>query len=227
MQQFSIIFILFFCVNVFSTTELNAQSYRKKTKNRFNAGALIGFNLSQIDGDNYRGYDKINPSFGIVGTAFLSKKAELRVELLYLEKGCRTDTRWRADDTKDRTVHLAYMEVPFLFRYRLSDESIYTFVESGFSYARMINSKITEPETPQDGYSFRSLEDDFNRNEFNLLIGGGLQFNKHVSFKLRYGFAFSRFYDNKAEAEGTSIFTPKDIEFLRNYFLMFALQYDL
>jgi hypothetical protein len=229
MKRISTILISLWCLTVLCTPEGNAQSYRKKMKNRFTAGALLGLNLSQIDGDKYRGYDKINPALGITGTAFLTKKAELRVELLYLEKGSRTESESRTEDEKDRKIHLAYMEVPFLFRYRFAEDDVHSFLEGGFSFARMINSRVTEPAAPGDGYLFQPLEEDFNRNEFNVLLGAGLQFNKHLSFKLRYGFAISRFYDDEGGLEEPPLIfnKPRNIDFLRNYYLMFALQYDL
>jgi hypothetical protein len=209
---------------------LDAQRYKKRINNRFKAGITIGLNVSQVDGDQYTGFNKINTSFGLAGTAILTRQMEVGVELLYIGKGCRTETKVAFRDRKNREVDLTYMEVPFLFRYRFMSELPHTFLETGFSFARMINSRIKEPTAPADGYIFADLEDSFERNEFNLLIGAGGQLSEHFSVKIRYSIAMSRFYNADTPAQQVSspigYIRERRIEFLRNYLLMISMQYD-
>ncbi|MCO6476829.1 MAG: PorT family protein [Phaeodactylibacter sp.] len=213
---------------------VDAQGYRRRRQQqRFKAGLLLGGNLSQIDGDRYSGFNKANLQFGVSGAAIFSKQVELGVEFLYAGRGSRIESR-RNDplEEKDREINLRYMEVPILFRYRSKPEAPSSFFEAGFSFGRIIRSEVTEPTAPADGFVFRDLEPEFNKNELSLLGSYGYRASRHLFFKFRFGFALTQFYDNprpKEEAPGGSIFggaTADRIEFLRNYYMALMAHYQ-
>lgn len=210
----------------------HAQSYKKRIKQRFKAGVTAGFNLSQIDGDQYVGFNKGNPLFGLAGTAILTRRSQLGIELLYVGKGARTESRPGTTIMKDRIIDLNYMEVPFLYRYHTADEGMHTFLEGGFAFARLISSELQEPSPPLDGYFIKSLEPDFRRNELSLLLGAGVQLSEHFALRFRYQAGLTPFY-RQSEADQalprpiTFSNRTNRIEFLRNYLLFFALQHDI
>src|SRR5688500_17244565 len=77
------VLILFFCTN------LNAQSYYVEGDNTFYGGPVLGFNFTQVDGDNYAGYNKVGLNIGgIVYTKFGSDFAA-SMEISYTQKGSR------------------------------------------------------------------------------------------------------------------------------------------
>ncbi|MCB9049114.1 MAG: PorT family protein [Lewinellaceae bacterium] len=212
---------------------LEAQRHRRRHQQRFKAGLILGGNLSQVDGDRYSGFDKANLQFGVSGAAVLSDHAELAVEFLYAGRGSRTESdKNNALGEKDRRIDLRYMEVPILFRYRKKPEEPSSFFELGFSFGRIIRSQVTEPSLPADGFIFRELETDFNKNELTLLGSYGLQASRHLKFKFRFGFAMTQFYDNPAPKEERppgSIFlgnAEERISFLRNYYMALMAHYQ-
>ncbi len=213
---------------------VDAQGYRRRRyQQRFKAGLLLGGNLSQVDGDRYSGFNKANLQFGVSGAAIFSEHVELGVEFLYAGRGSRieSDNNNPLED-KDREINLRYMEVPILIRYRGKPEGPSSFFEAGFSFGRIIRSEVVEPEIPADGFVFRELEPEFNKNELTLLGSYGYKASRHLHFKFRFGFALTQFYDNprpKGEPSGGSIFggaSVDRIEFLRNYYMALMAHYQ-
>ncbi len=206
--------------------EADAQRSRRPIKQRFHAGLLFGANLSQVDGDQYNGFDKGNLQFGVTATAVLTRQAEIGIELLYIGKGSMTETgRTGVIGEKNRNMDLNYMEVPVYFSYKMKEEAPFSFVEAGVSYGRMISSEVTEPSVPGDGLRFQALEESFNRNELSLLFSYGYQVSKPLGFKFRFGIALSEYYHNPTPQEErtlASFFTggeDKRVDFLRNYYM--------
>ena len=54
---------------------------------RFHLGAMGGINISQIDGDDLQGYDKVGWTFGIRSVAVIDESLNFSTELLYSERG--------------------------------------------------------------------------------------------------------------------------------------------
>ncbi|MCB0595512.1 MAG: PorT family protein [Lewinellaceae bacterium] len=206
---------------------------RRRYQQRFKAGMVLGGNLSQVDGDGYSGFDKGNLQFGLSGAAILSEHAEIGVEFLYAGRGSKVESeRGSGVEKKDRLIDLRYMEVPILFRFRQKAEAPSSLIEAGFSFGRIIHSRVTEPAVPDDGIAFRNFEPYFNSNEVALLAGYGYQTSRRLNFKLRFGFALTQFYRNpakKGEQPANSLFAAgsrNSIEFLRNYYLSLMAHYQ-
>lgn len=81
----------------------------------FNGGVLLGADVSQLDGDNYGGYNKI----GLLGGGFVSldvsDHSSFQLEMEYIQKGSK------AYDTlgNDFRFHFHYLEIPLLYQYSL------------------------------------------------------------------------------------------------------------
>ncbi|MCB0663964.1 MAG: outer membrane beta-barrel protein, partial [Saprospiraceae bacterium] len=56
-------------------------------QNRFKVAALGGINVSQIDGDNYQGYDKVGINIGLQAGVVFSKRFQVNMGLLFTQKG--------------------------------------------------------------------------------------------------------------------------------------------
>ena len=173
--------------------------------------------FTTLDGDNYNGFDKFNPQFGIGGTAVINRQSEIGIELLYHNKGARTESDpRRLLNTKDRLVDLSYVEVPIYFRHN-----------RGGAFARLIDAKIDEPAVVQDGLILSGLENDLQENELSLLLGIGYQFTEHIGARFRYSFALTRVYNTAdlSEEAALQIEQERGVMQLRNYYISLAAFY--
>ncbi|MCI4648200.1 porin family protein [Phaeodactylibacter sp.] len=208
--------------------DADAQRRGKRIKQRFRASLLAGFNLSQMDGDNYNGFDKFNPQFGIGGTAVINRQSEIGIELLYHSKGARTESDpRRVINTKDRSVDLSYVEVPIYFRHNRRETFPTVYFEGGGAFARLIDVKIDEPVVVQDGLILSGLESDLQENELSLLLGIGYQFTEHIGARFRYSFALTRVYSTAdlSEEAALQIEQERGVMQLRNYYISIAAFY--
>lgn len=218
-----------FCLFLFVLPQhADAQRRGKQIKQRFRASLLAGFNLSQMDGDNYNGFDKFNPQFGIGGTAVINRQSEIGIELLYHSKGARTESDpRRVINTKDRSVDLSYVEVPIYFRHNRRETFPTVYFEGGGAFARLIDVKIDEPAVVQDGLILSGLESDLQENELSLLLGIGYQFTEHIGARFRYSFALTRVYSTAdlSEEAALQIEQERGVMQLRNYYISIAAFY--
>lgn len=208
--------------------DMMAQRRSKRIKQRFRASLLAGFNLSQMDGDNYNGFDKFNPQFGIGGTAVINRQSEVCIELLYHNKGIRTETNpRRVINTKDRLIDLTYVEVPVYFRHNQKEIFPSLFFEAGGAFARLVGATVKEPEVVEDGLVISGLENDFKNNEISMLLGMGYQFTEHIGARFRYSFSLTRTYNaaDFGNEAALQIEQQRGLTQLRNYYISLAAFY--
>jgi hypothetical protein len=240
-MQRCILFLIFgFLIIVFTPQELEAQyrGKRKKIKHRFNAGLIAGGNISQIDGDLYTGFDKAGLRGGLKGSMYLNDRLDMIIGFLYNQKGSRFEgpKGFITERRKVRKIHFDYMEVPFLLSIQLGEEPRdgkgYT-LETGFSYARMVNYKITEVVyDPDRVVNYSAYADDFNPNEFNLIFGGNYFFNQHVGMGFHYTVQLNKVFDNPLERDfslaGSFRNDPSaKVALLRNYQIAIQVVYNI
>ncbi len=104
---------------------------------RFNGGVMVGFTGSQVAGDNDSGYNKA----GLFGGGFVNleigSRSLLQLELEFMQKGSRHNPNYEEGDFKSLLMRLAYVEMPLLFQYIVSDKFK---IEAGPSLAVLIDS---------------------------------------------------------------------------------------
>lgn len=208
---------------LFCTIEVDAQrnGRKKRIKQRFKAGAVLGLNMTQIDGDKASGYHQIGVQGGVRGVAVLTRKIELSMELLFSQKGSQSNERrsTRRQPQKVERVFdmkLNYVEVPILINFRMGERDVDYYIfefQTGFSYGRLLDSTIEEfaINAPRED-SFNALLDQFNENDFAFVIGGKINLNKNLGIGLRHFYALNTMYES-------ATLTPDRIQRLRNYFL--------
>jgi len=112
---------------------------------RFKAGVILGANLSQIDGDKSDGYIKLGITGGLRGVAIITDKIELSIELLFDQRGSRSQ---KIFDTNFFPFSITnnYISVPVVFNYQdwLDESGDYykLHFHTGLSYGRLINTEI-------------------------------------------------------------------------------------
>ncbi|MCC6411415.1 MAG: PorT family protein [Saprospiraceae bacterium] len=183
--------LFFFCF--FSTVAL-AQETRVR---RFNAGPVLGFSASQIDGDNSQGYNKPGLIAGLHTTAFLNKRFDASIEFLFAQRGSQSEIIKDQDNPGAFSMTLNYVEVPLQIHVKdwfvEDDDGVYHKIslDAGFSYARFMSSKIDN--------EFSALNvvapDYINKNDFSFVLGASFYANRHWGFNFRWVRGITSVYD--------------------------------
>lgn len=174
----------------------------------FKASAIIGANMSQIDGDNEYGYRKIGLSAGGKIGYGIDKNKFVNLEFLYSERG--SSTTFFASNPESKIV-LRYIEVPLIFSIHdwFKEEKKYHVVRAdvGFSYGNLfqLETPIGDPEA-------------FRNHDFSYILGAGFQFSKRIGLSVRYTRSFNKMLDY-TDVDG------KQITF-KGYFLTTRMEYQ-
>lgn len=183
-------------------------SFQNVSGQAFKATAVVGANLSQIDGDNEYGYRKIGLSAGGKIGYGIDKNKFVNLEFLYSERG--SSTTLFASEPESKIV-LRYIEVPLIFSIHdwFKEEKKYHVVRAdlGFSYGNLfqLETPIGDPEA-------------FRNHDFSYILGAGFQFSKHIGLSVRYTRSFNKMLDY-TDVDG------KQITF-RGYFLTTRMEYQ-
>jgi len=169
---FKYILILSCCI--FFASSLSAQ--------RFKAGLIAGINLSQLDGDDLAGYNKLGLNVGGRVVANLQGKWDASLELLLSQKGSRFNNK-DGFSIYER-IHLNYVEAPVMINFSdwLQEEEDYYKINfsAGFSFARLFDFEVTQ----FDGVDLTDSRV-YKRNTFNLLIGATYFATKNIGVNFR------------------------------------------
>lgn len=196
---------------LFITCTVNAQ--------RFNAGLILGMNLSQLDGDKQQGYNKLGLQIGARGSAVINKRLELSTGLIYTQKGSTFEKKILKE-----VIRLNYMEVPILINYRTSYSEEKRFYRwqwfTGVSVGRLISSSVEEDK--RDDFDFMATTDFLNSTDITHIIGFNYYLNPHLAMGIQSSVSLNKVYDaTENPIEGNSV------ERLRNYLLSLHLVYML
>lgn len=222
-QTLSFLFILW------ATIFGHAQKYNSP----FKAGATVGLNLTQIDGDEQFGYNRRGMNFGLRGAVILRKDMDISTELLYSERGTKPDETEK--NKQKRTINLAlkYAEVPILFNYYYSkapDGHYRWNIYTGVSYARLLRSQTsifkgfnTIDTIQQNLVSTNG----YKTGDLSFIIGLKRYFTNRVGVSLRHTNSFNLVYKNPVPVvptRGTVLI--KNYTSFRSFFLSVNVFYD-
>lgn len=142
----------------------------------FDAGAVIGFNASQVDGDNLAGFNKIGLNAGATAHINLDEHWSVSFELLYSQKGSRSAT----NSSSNYKLTLNYAEVPVLINF--NDKSRMMFHVGG-AYGRLFS--LTEL---INGIENLNNDDAFEKSEISYILGATVLMGKtkHFGLNIRY-----------------------------------------
>ena len=135
---------------------------------------------SQVDGDNYSGFDKIGLTSGAFIQTELSRKAALKMELRYTQRGA-----YKKNDEQNPGIYklsLHFGELPLMFVYHLTEDVI---IEAGISPEIYLFHK----EENEDG-EFR--EEDYPKfHRFGLGSNAGIMYKlgKNIFIGARYTYS--------------------------------------
>jgi len=224
------------------TPQVNAQygSKLKKQRYRFNAGLMAGVSFSQLDGDNYSGFDKRGLRTGVRGSIFVTERLDVTLGFLLNQGGSRFDIQSNYADfgTRARKIHFDYMETPLLLTIKEGKFNGKGFIlDLGFSYAKLVNSKVEEDKpVPNNAVSFESLEPRFKSDALFFVIAGNYFFNKHLGLGLNYNYQLNKAYTNlinddisgpRTVSNINGLTQRETISLLRNYQVSIQLIYQV
>lgn len=147
----------------------------------FKAGIVVGFNASQLDGDRFRGYSKLGLHAGLKVKYLLPSKPKigLGVEMLFSMKGSSQDLNFSAANSNAQfKIKMNYIEIPLLVSYKEWNIDFH----AGVSYGRLISATEVYMTTYQD--------DDFRKDDMNVLLGATYVFLENWGVTLRYSHSF-------------------------------------
>ena len=144
---------------------------------RFEGGLLAGYNASQVEGDNYKGYHKP----GFVGGFYVQTDFAPAIfgamEIKYSQKGARNKPK---EKTPEKYImRLGYIDIPAYMAFRINDRgSIIAGISTGF----LIHAK------EYDNYGEFPVEDQnaFNTIDLQALVGFQFDFTDNMKIDLRF-----------------------------------------
>ncbi len=117
-KRIFIFLILFFVVNI-----IVAQ--------RFDGGAIVGFNATQVEGDSYRGFHKPGIAAGFYVETDLAPAVFAGFEIKFMQKGARKKTT--ENDPTKYIMRLNYIDLPLYAAFRANERmSILGGLSPGF-----------------------------------------------------------------------------------------------
>jgi hypothetical protein len=155
----------------------------------FYAGIIAGANFAQVDGDNFAGYRRIGICAGGIGYVQLRKHVALSWELLYSQKGSKSDM-WKPSTldsnvtVKDYKIKLNYAEIPVMLNYFDKRRSHFGL---GLSYSRLVNATETEVTDPEIHTDFGKYP--FRKNNLDAVAGAELHLWKGLFLNIRFQYS--------------------------------------
>jgi len=162
----------------------------------FYAGLLAGANFSQIDGDYYAGYHKVGLNVGGIAYAQIAKHVALSMEILYSQKGSKSDgaqSSKKIPDTYilDYGINNNYAEIPVMINYFDKRKSHFGV---GVSYSRLISSNETlhtiDTSNVVQSINLNNLYP-FKKNSFDVLAGVELHLWQGLFLNVRFQYSIT------------------------------------
>lgn len=159
---------------------------QKMEAQRFKAGVVAGFNMSQIDGDKLLGFNKIGVHTGLKVYTILSERWEVSLSFLYSQQGtaaAKTD----AQGSKYDKIKLNFVEMPVMIHFNEWKFKLGT----GISYSNLINYTVIDIL----GQDISELEN-YNSDIFSFIVGVSLKTSDHLLLNLRWSKSLNNILDN-------------------------------
>lgn len=145
---------------------------------RFEGGALVGLNASQVDGDTYSGYKKPGIVAGAYVQTNLSRSVFAGMELKFAQKGSRNVDSLAVEGQIKYIMRLNYAELPVYLGIRTSEKISFLF---GASFGYLISGK----EFNEYGPFLSQDQHPFNAFDLEAMLGFRFQVAKRIFVDLR------------------------------------------
>lgn len=161
----------FFFILLLATITVQAQQ-------GYTADLLFGMNFSQIDGDQFAGYNKGGINVGFAVNRSFKEPWEFSFEVLYSQKGSKKLVN---PDIIEPTLKISYhyIEVPLLSRYNLNEKVQFY---GGPSFGINVFNQ-------RDDNGFIKEEEALTKTELALHLGGSYLLTDHLALDLRHSYS--------------------------------------
>lgn len=173
MQDYLKYFFLFTLIFIFQNKETQAQT--------FEGGLVVGFNMSQLDGDDLAGWNRIGLNVGGRVAITPYEKWKINLDILFSQKG--SDSAPGQVSSYDN-VRLNYVEIPIQVNYMdwLHEDGFYRLhFLAGFSYSQLVGFQVIR----FGGMDSTDLED-YKKWNANFQIGATYFINEHIGVNGQY-----------------------------------------
>ena len=180
---------------------------------RFKAGLTFGLTASQINGDDSAKFNKLGITAGLKAITILTPKSDLVIELLFSQRGSRTDFG-KNSGIPQRFINLQYIEVPIIYTlkdwYQEEEDYYKMHFQLGLSYGRLFGSSFENSPLEVAAPFFRE-------NDFSWLTGITFHTNAHFGFFARYTRSINLLFKSNE--------TNPNVNSLLSFFLTFGGTY--
>lgn len=187
MKHLTLLLVFLSCI---LSTSLFAQS-KKENQQTFRATIIAGANAAQIDGDDLAGFNKLGIRAGAQVSVRWHRLFESSVGMLYSQKGSASELSASGTDLLAR-FSLNYVQIPLMVTY--DDEGLQ--FGAGFSYSRLINSKIII-----QGILDEARSDSYSKNDFSFVAQGGYFIKDRIGFHLGFERSLGNILKSDVERE--------------------------
>ncbi len=163
----------------------------------FEAQLIGGVSAAQIRGDEIAGFNKLGFESGIGVSYPIRYNVDLGVELLYSQRGSRSDQDFNPGGDS-RLFKLNYGAIPVVVTIRdwifdADDQLSYyrIMAQGGLIYSRLLSSSV---EGPLGTIGTETLNEAFNENDLSWMLGIGFQFSYRVGTRLRYNRSITKLF---------------------------------
>jgi len=146
---------------------------------KFEGGAIVGLTASQIDGDNYKGYNKVGLQGGAWVRRMFTYTFEGQMEIRYIQKGALK--RNTVDDPTYSRTALHYVDIPLMAQY-IYNESV--VLELGISPEILIAAKLED-----ENGELPIPDPKYNRFTMSAIAGVGYRFLDVVAVHFRFNYS--------------------------------------
>jgi len=149
--------------------------------------ALLGLNLSQVEGDEVAGFKKFGLNAGAGVLIPFKKNWDISMEVTYNQKGARESDQYKDTDslgnitTGAYKLRLNYVEVPILVHY--TDKEFIT-IGAGFAWGRLVG--VQEWEHGNIIESTKLNSGTYSKNDFSYIIDARIRIKGPLKFGVRY-----------------------------------------
>jgi hypothetical protein len=153
----------------------------------FKGEAIVGMNLSQVNGDEAYGYDKAGFQGGVGIVAPLYKNWSLSLETLYSQKGSKQKPQFNDSLDGSYSLKLDYAVVPLMIQYT-DKENVSAGV--GVSWGRLVNVDEFKNGYRVDSVTLQSKV--FDRDDWSAFGDVRIRVYKNLIANLRYEHSFDK-----------------------------------
>jgi len=176
MKKHSLTNLFFIIILVFSADTLAAQNFR---------GSIItGLSTSQIDGDEYSGYNKLGFYAGVSVERPLGNVVGIKTELYYISKGAKQNV----DGYEIHKTSLNYVELPLMVTFLPFKQVEFDF---GMAFSYLIKARMWSmgEEYPEGVVDIKDMQ-------YSAIVTGSYFFSEHIAFNVRFDYAFLPIKEN-------------------------------